>query len=147
MWPAAELQIPGSRLPSFRERGDVVKLQETARGASSAGADECAATLISRPHLAPDGRRHVTRSGLMRPLALRTIRASELLLFQIHEEQRERASEDDGWISVGDGMPQQILDAAQHVVSLPVDRELHLEPLWCKRHERRPVSARGPRSC
>jgi hypothetical protein len=102
MCPAAELQIPGRRLSTFRKRGYVVKLQKTARGASSAGANKCAAALISRPHLAPDGRRHVTRSGLMRPRALRTTRLSELLPFQIRQDQRKRSLENDGRVSVGD---------------------------------------------
>ena len=101
MSPAPELQIRGRCLPSFRKRAYVVKLEETALGASSAGADECAAALISRPNLASDGRWHMPRSGLMRPRALRTIRQSELLSFQIREEQRERSLENDGGISVG----------------------------------------------
>jgi hypothetical protein len=100
--PAAELQVLARRATALSERDNMVEFEEPAFGAPTCRPGKRALAVIPLPHLTPDRRWHVTRTGRGRARRARAIGLRQLRPLQIRQEQRERAITDGRRVAVRD---------------------------------------------
>ena len=127
--PATELQVLNNGLTAVGVRPHVMELQKSSLRTATVRPDERAPAAITVPHLPPDRRRNVARPRDRWTRSPRAFSRGHLRPLEIREQHRQRPIEDRGRIAVRNRMPQQILRAAQLVVRLARNRELHLVAL------------------
>jgi hypothetical protein len=136
MRPAAQLNVVIRRRPAVRVRHHVVELEEASLAAATFSALERAAAAVPSPDSALHRRRNVTRLSDASTRGTRALRGSHFGPLQMLDEQCQRPIEDCCRIAVRHRMPQEILRAAQFVVCLAADGELHFVALGRERHDR-----------
>jgi len=121
----------------------VVELEMASRRASAGGPDERAAALVPRPDGAFHGGRNVARCRIRLPRCARSIGLRQRLPFQLRQQQRERAIEDDCRVAVRHRSREQILNAPEPVMRLASDRELELVTFRSQRPFGRSIDSGG----
>lgn len=134
--PAAHAKVVGDGLPAARERHDVIELEERAAAAAPALRIDVGALLaIALEHRAPDlsrdvsarllgsGWRRLLRDGSLLGRA-RPRDLPEPLLFQLREEQIERAVDDHLEVSARVAVAHEVFDAFELLLRFPRDRQL-----------------------
>jgi hypothetical protein len=104
-----------------------MEFEQAGLGASTCGAFKSASPLVTRPDRSPDSRGHMTPGRIGRFDRPRTRSGGEPLPLELFEQHHQRTIENRPRIAVRDLMTQKILDAAELVVGVPADGELHLE--------------------
>ena len=124
---AAQLDVVDRGCTFCGERPHMMKFESAGFRASPLRAVKRAASAVSLPHRSRDRRWNVTRWHRRCSTATRLVGCRDLCPFEFGHEQRERALEDDGGITIRNRVSQQILRAAQPFVALAARGELNLE--------------------
>ena len=102
----------------------MVKFQASAFAAATSGADERALPAIARPDAPPNRRRNVAGSCGDSPTRLWSSGRSPLGLLEVLHQHRQGAIDDRRRVAIRNGVPQQVLGAAQRLIGLLAHREL-----------------------
>src|SRR5215472_1873804 len=137
--PASELQVVHRRWAPISEWNHVVDFEAATLRATTGGAHERALASITPPHFPAYGSWNMPRVLLRGSRdAARTLRCRKASSFELLEQERQGALEDNRWIAVRDLMPHQVLDPSQLVVHLPAYGDLDFVSLRRERSNEAP---------